>query len=386
MRIIGTTTELNTEFKRLMLNYKEYLWTIAWADFDFEFSKLLLERQARIKKLCIGLQFYGTHPSFLEAFHTHTGVRFNNQNKGTYHPKLYLFRNNESEWEILIGSGNFTNSAFQNNTEVSVLISSSDLSIGNLYVNTIKFIDEQWKRGEILTEDYIIEYKTNTLKIKKFIPKLPSNSITQPLFRKTWKEYLENLMQKDYKDRIKFLNWVKEQFKQQGQFDKMDLKTRKSIAGFGSGDIENNDVIIGCFGNTDARGYFKNAIINKPKIITDALSKIPKFGQVLKIDYNNFIKEFKKVSKHKELACATRFLCLWRPDYFVSFNGKNKNELCRELQISKSKINYDTYWDLIVEPFINSDWSKQIKPQKKTEAEIFSYRIALLDCIYCKFN
>lgn len=386
MKLIGTTTELTKEFKRLMLNYNQYLWTVAWADFNFELSNLLTTKRTRIKKLCVGLQFFGTHPDFVEQFYKHQGVRFIDQGKGTYHPKLYLFRNSATDWELLIGSANYTTSAFTKNTEVSVLISSKDKSSSDIYESSINFIDEQWKVGKILTDKYVAEYRKRKQRVKTKIPKLPSEGIRQPVFEKTWKEYLSELKQEDFKGRIRLLDWVKEQFSRQGQFHKLNPQTRKSIAGFGKGEREKHNIEIGCFGSTGARGYFKNAVIEKPEIITNALSKIPKKGVVTKNDYLNFIKEFRKVSKHEEVACATRMLCIWRPDYFINFNGKNENAMCIELQVSKSKVNYETYWDLIVQPFINSEWSKQTKPMQKTDTEIYNYRVALLDCIYYKWE
>ncbi len=386
MKLIATTTELTKEFKRLMLNYDEYLWTVAWADFNFELSNLLVTKKSRIKKLCVGLQFFGTHPDFLEKFYTQQGVRFIVQTKGTYHPKLYLFRNNERDWELLIGSANFTSSAFTNNTEATILISSSDKSSHEIYESVVDFIDEQWSKGKILTAKYVKDYKKIKPTAKPNIPKLPSEGIRQPVFEKTWKEYLAELKQEDYKGRIRFLDWVKNEFKKQGQFDKMNLKTRQSIAGFGSGEKEKHNVDIGCFGSTGARGQFMSAVNKKPQIISAALSKIPKTGKVNKTDYQNFIKEFKRVSLANELACATRMLCLWRPDYFINFNGKNEIAMCNELQVNKSKVSYETYWDLIVEPFINSEWSKQNKSMPKSELEIYKYRVALLDCIYYKWG
>lgn len=386
MKLIGTTTELMKEFNRLMIKYNQYHWTVAWADFNFELSNLLVTNKSRIKKLCVGLQFFGTHPDFLRKFYNHQGVRFIEQTKGTYHPKLYLFKNSETDWELLIGSANYTSSAFANNTEVSVLISSADNSRSDFYGSIVSFIDVQWKNGKILTEDYVTEYTKSKQKIKIHIPKLPSKGSRHPVFEKKWKEYLGELLQEDYKGRIRFLNWVKNEFSKQEQFHKINLQTRKSIAGFGTGEKAKHNIDIGCFGSTNPRGYFKEAVINKPEIITKALSKIPKQGEVHKIDYQNFVKEFKKISIQNELACATRMLCIWRPDYFINFNGKNKNSMCKELQVIKSKVNYETYWDLIVEPFIASDWSKQNKTISKSQLEIYNYRVALLDCIYYKWE
>ena len=386
MKLIGTTTELTKEFKRLMLNYNQYLWTVAWADFNFELTNLLVSKKSRIKKLCVGLQFFGTHPAFLEKFYNHEGVRFIEQTNGTYHPKLYLFRNSATDWELLIGSANYTSSAFSNNTEACVLICSSDKSESDFYERIVEFIHEQWSTGKILTKEYVTEYAKRKRKVKIYIPKLPSKGSRRPVFEKTWKEYLGELKQEDYKVRIRFLDWVKNEFSKQGQFHKITLNTRKSIAGFGSGEKEKHNVDIGCFGSTDPRGYFKETVIKNPEIITAALSKIPNKGEVTKSDYQNFIKEFKKVSKQNELACASRMLCLWRPDYFINYNGKNNNAMCKELQVKKTKVNYETYWDLIVQPFINSEWSNQNKSMPKSELQIYNYRVALLDCIYYKWE
>lgn len=386
MKIIKSSNELTNEFKRLMNSYNEYFWTVAWADYNFEISSLLKKRQTRIKRICVGLQFYGTHPEFIEAFYKHNGVRFIDRSKGTYHPKLYLFQNNPTEWEILIGSGNFTASAFSANVEAAVIITSSDNDTKDFYKNSIEFVNVQWKLGKLLSDKYVREYKLRKEKVKTIIPKLPIEGIRQPIFEKSWKQYLLELKGENYKSRIKFLDWARERLITKTPFDEIDLQTRKSIAGFGLGEKDTYGIDIGFFGTTRARGFFMKSIINKPKIITQALLKIPKDGEVTSEHYFDFIKEFRKVSKYQELACATRMLCLWRPDYFVNFNGKNKDALCNELQVKNSKVNYSTYWDLIVQPFIDSDWTIQANPRSKNEKEIFNYRVALLDSIYYKWS
>ena len=76
MKLICKPIELNKEFKRLMNNYQEYLWSVAWADFNFDLSKLLVAKKTRITKMCVGLQFFGTHPDFIREFYNHEKVRF----------------------------------------------------------------------------------------------------------------------------------------------------------------------------------------------------------------------------------------------------------------------------------------------------------------------
>lgn len=60
--------------------------------------------------------------------------------------------------------------------------------------------------------------------------------------------------------------------------------------------------------------------------------------------------------------------------------------MCNELKINKSKVNYNTYWDLVVQPFINTNWANEANPKSDEDRKIFNYRIALLDCIYYKWT
>lgn len=378
---ITSSQALNREFERLIKSYDSFYWAIAWSDFDFKQSDLLVKYSAKIKKISVGLSFYATNVKFIKKFRSHTGVNFVIDKLGTYHPKVYVFRNSENDFEILIGSANFTNSAFNKNTEFNILINSKDTDSEKVLAESMDFILAQWNKGVVLTDVFIEKYTDSKKKIKPLSP-LPTKGIFKPIYSKSWQQYLNDLYIEDFQSRIDLLNWVRSKFKAQPLFDKMDLQTRKSIAGF----AEEEGITTGCFGSTGARGYFKQSIIKKPEIITKALSKIPKEGYVSKADYNNFINEFKKVSKENELACATRLLCLWRPDYFVNFNGINADSLSTELRISKSKVNYETYWDLIVVPLSNADWSKNTIFKNKMEKDIFSKRVALLDCIHSDFN
>lgn len=49
-------------------------------------------------------------------------VRVYQSNTGTFHPKIWLFGKNNTNWKMLIGSANLTRAAFIDNVEASVLI------------------------------------------------------------------------------------------------------------------------------------------------------------------------------------------------------------------------------------------------------------------------
>jgi hypothetical protein len=379
MKVISNAEELNKEFQRLMEKYNYFYWSLAWADFNFSHCKSLVKYSGKIKRISVGLTFYGTNVQFLKKFKSHAGVNFVLSTQGTFHPKVYLFQNSDKEFEILIGSSNFTKAAFSKNTEFNVLIGSKDPNAKQIYKDTINFINKQWQDGRIINNEFIKNYAAQKLKVKT-IQSIPSEGIISAVDNKTWTQYYNDIRNSKTQSHIKLLNWVANEFEKQPKFHKMDIDTRKIIAGFGQ---PSDEVSIGCFGTTDARGNFKNAIIERPEIITRSLSKVPKEGIVTERHYKQFLKEFSKVSNSNELACATRILCLWRPDYFVNFNGKNKASLCKELRISKQKVNYDTYWAMVVQPLISSQWW-QGKSNLRTEKEftIYNYRVALLDCIH----
>jgi hypothetical protein len=373
-KFISSNSEAKNEFLKLMNGYREYYWTVAWADFNFDISKELVKNESRIRKLVIGLSFYGTNPDFIKRFHKHRNVKFvTNETTGTFHPKLFLFKNTPSDWQVIIGSGNFTKAAFGVNTEVFLLINSEKNP--SMLSDIEKFIESQWNLSKTVNKLFVDDYIKKKKKFRQTKPKLPQRGIITPVYDKTWREYFRLLQKGGFENGLALQHWVRRQFSRQPLFHKMKLDIRKAIAGFG---YVEDDIEFGCFGTTYARGYFKQAVIERPEVISAALNAIPRTGKVTEKDYDNFIEIFGKEFESQELACATRLLCLWRPDYFVNFNGKNKARLADALNTKPSRVNYDSYWSLIVEPIKNTNW----KPVGAKQKEVFKHRAALLDRIY----
>jgi phosphatidylserine/phosphatidylglycerophosphate/cardiolipin synthase-like enzyme len=183
MKILSDPKMLSREFTRLMKSYNSYYWSIAWADFDFEHSNLLEKFSSRVKRISVGLTFYGTNVKFLRKFKSHAGVNFVTDISGTYHPKVYLFENSSTDYEILIGSANFTKSAFLKNTEFCILIKSSDKNAGNTYRQTIDFINKQWDKGEVIDETFISNYSRKKSKLKP-APSLSQEGAFKPIYCK----------------------------------------------------------------------------------------------------------------------------------------------------------------------------------------------------------
>src|SRR5664280_143483 len=144
MKLITSTTELTNEFRRLLKSYKSFSWLIAWAGKPFELTDLLEKYSKSANKVVIGLHFYQTHPDFIQRFMGNEHFRFIKQTQGTYHSKIYYFENAENDWELLIGSSNFTNAAFSCNTETNVLITSKSQESVAIRNKIFTQIDSSW--------------------------------------------------------------------------------------------------------------------------------------------------------------------------------------------------------------------------------------------------
>ena len=63
-----------------------------------------------------------------------------------FHPKVYLFSDDDSSWEVIIGSANFTRAAFTRNVECAGLFGSSDQAGGLTYAEILQQIKVLWAR------------------------------------------------------------------------------------------------------------------------------------------------------------------------------------------------------------------------------------------------
>jgi HKD family nuclease len=136
MRLITVQTQLEKEFIRLVKQYDKFYWATAWAGINSNPFDELKNHPEKIKRLIVGIHFYQTHPEFIAHFLKHRDVRYILQPAGTFHPKIYLFENNKNDWELLVGSGNFTSGAFNTNKEATLLVSPDDIDSATILSDT----------------------------------------------------------------------------------------------------------------------------------------------------------------------------------------------------------------------------------------------------------
>jgi len=149
MKLIINSTQLENEFYRLIKQYKCFYWATAWAGVGSKHFNALMANKEKIKKIIVGIHFYQTHPDFIEAFLDNKNLQFVIQPQGTFHPKLYLFYNTDNDWEIIIGSSNFTKEAFNKNTEANTLVNSTDRNSVDFLKMAFKLINDTRQYGKI---------------------------------------------------------------------------------------------------------------------------------------------------------------------------------------------------------------------------------------------
>ena len=399
MKLITDSKILEKQFLRLLDKYSEYYWLTAWASSkSASFDKLVKNKQ-KIKKIIVAIHFYQTHPDFIDTFLGSENVKYIKQPEGTFHPKIFLFYNNESDWEILVGSANFTKAAFTINTEISTLIKSTDVDTSELLTQTLNSIDLIWKESKYFDINELNDYRTIW---KNFRPKINSLSgnygkksskrkktnkpiYLVPIANMDWKTFMNKVHNEQYHSltsRIKVLEIAQDLFSKVISFRDLKDDERKFIAGIPNTLPVDKDVDWGYFGSMKGAGIYKNRIIENDLNISKALDEIPLSGQITKIHYQRFLKYYKMTFEGNYLATATRLLAMKRPDTFVCLDSKNKSALCKDFDVTQSGLYYERYWDEIIKRIYDSNWWINPKPKNKIEKSVSDSRAAFLDSLY----
>jgi hypothetical protein len=326
-------------------------------------------------------------------------VKFIKQTSGTFHPKVYLFFDNKGEWEALIGSPNFTNEAFTNNTEATVLINSKYEKQKNTLGTIIKLIETSWDQGQYFNEkeldDYRIAWQNHRPKIQSLSSKYAGKSENnKPIFESTvasmtWEDLIKRVTSEkrhetfSLKKRLLVLRKAESLFKSVAHFSDLKPDERNFIAGTPIKSPNRfSNIDHGWFGSMKGNGVFKNKIKDNDENISLALDQIPITGQITRTHYNAFVKYYQKISSNNFLGTATRLLAMKRPDTFVCLDGKNKSKLCKNFGIVQTDMSYPRYWDDIILRIYDSEWWLNPHPRNKREIEISNGRAAFLDALY----
>jgi hypothetical protein len=115
------------------------------------------------------------------------------------------------------------------------------------------------------------------------------------------------------------------------------------------------------------------------------LDCIPFDGTVTRAQYESYIAEFIKAFPDGKdgVGTATRLLSMKRPDQFLCVDSANKKKLARDIGIKyASQLNYERYWDEVIERIMDAPWWQSYPPKPETELRAWTGRAAMLDAIF----
>lgn len=393
MEILNTPQLIQKNLIKLFNECKRLFFSVAWATHNHDFCKHLKKHPERITLGFVGLHFYQTSPEFIEYFSSYDSIHFiDPSNNAVFHPKVYVFELKD-EYAVIIGSANMTTGALTKNQEICSLwyANKNDKSVITLLksiesFSTLKLakIDQKWL--ELYTQK-AKAYKRAIRKISiskspsvvaDILPDLNLNINWDSFSAKVKKDKYEN----SFEERLALLNECQTLLKNKSLSD-MSYHERRLIAGLKDTAATLNS---GWFGSLEPNGIVKQIIKNYSRIFSDALDQIPLFGTITKEHYDEFNKVFQDRFKEKDFArrpsiiSLTRFLCIKRPDFFLSVNQKNFEQLCEALNFKK-KLTSESYWELILLIHQYPWYTTNIKVTDP-DYLLWKYRVAMLDAIY----
>lgn len=397
MKLITSQKELSDTFISLLNEYKYISFATAWASSKHTAFKSLLENKNKIKKSTIGIHFYQTEPEVLKHFEKNKNIKFVLQSSGVFHPKIYLFWNNDKEWAVLSGSANLTCGAFDmNNTENMFVFKSNECLDNDLFSEIIEFLEDQYTSSDskFINETYINRYinlyrnqRSTLLESSVFNEeKINSKNILDTeILTYSWDEYLDKIKKDPYHgfdDRLSMLEEIQGWFENDKEFSKLSESERKFIMGLPS---DLNDPRYAWFGHLETRwrfqATFRETIQENIDLIGKAIDQIPLNGEITKDDFLIYSNKFYSAFKNKEFSASMRLLSMKRPDLFFCMNGKNEKAILKDLGLNNIK-DPEFFWDEVLQKIYTTPWFNSPEPKNPIEKLAWKYRVALIDCIY----
>lgn len=389
MKLITTAKALELEFQRLIKSHSSISLGVAWASASTPSYKLLLEHRDKIRVAVIGTHFYQTDANVLDDFVDSDRVKFVLQTNGVFHPKVYLFWSDDY-WEALIGSANFTAGAFGQNTELCTLLTKDD-GLNLLELQALINGYAQYARTVTGSEAERYRHLRESKKpeLRKLMNQYGEQTTRKPAIESVvmgmdWDSYLAQIKkdkQHGFNERLDLLDWIQQAFASASRFKDIDSQSRRVIAGLPNQIMES----AAWFGSMQGAGIFKNVVIEHPLHLSNALDAIPSSGTVTRAQYQRFIKEFRKAFPNggDGIGTTTRLLSMKRPDQFLCVDSANLKRLAKDVGINRADLlDYNRYWDEIVERIMDTPWWKSKPPTKDADLRAWKARAAMMDALF----
>jgi hypothetical protein len=295
---------------------------------------------------------------------------------------------------VIVGSANFTKSAFSINVECAVLFGSDDQAEGLAYSEILKEIKTLWDAGKQVSSENLIAYRARWKINRARLAAAAGHSTNEvrsaniydcELLNFGWLELFERMQSEPdnrFRDRLNLMEKTRDIFSKRISLQKMSLDERKRICGTAVEDA----IKWRLFGSMAPSGVLKKRINDNDAVLSNALDLIPATGRATREHYENYIAMLRKTFVYKDgfqgLAVATRLLCIKRPDQFVCIDSANNVGLASGLGLNLKKIEIDNYWKVVIEPILESPWYQSPPPADAKENAAWQARVAMIDALY----
>ena len=401
MQILTNASSIHNCLKHLIQRATTIEAAVAWATIGFDAYDILFRYRKKIRRLIAGMHFHQTHPDFIQSFLNEKTAKFIQSTDGTFHPKAYYFELPGGEWKCIIGSANFTQAAMESNQEMAVLIESHDPGSAQSKKEILASIQKWWVAAKYMSREELECYRTqwdqNRIKnarragtfgkvtASEVVPDRGAAPIDIPIIRMNWKDFYTRVRKERYRgkptldERLSVLQGARKLFVEHSHFNRMPKENQYEIGGL----VRDSYSDFGWFGSMYGAWQFKSVVSRNDKHISRALDRIPLNGKIERDDYMTFIDEYKKAFPNggHGIATSTRLLAMKRPDVFVCLGNRNKRLLCTSFDISQS-VDYEMYWDSIIERVQASTWWNSKRPLSATERLVWEGRTAFLDALF----
>lgn len=392
-----TADSIGRAISRLMSEYDEFHWAVAWGGFT-PLAKELFTYAAKFRNVTFGISFCQTDPNLVDAFvgrdNCYIATKFAG---GTYHPKVYCFRSGQRVAAV-IGSANFTRGGTAANCEAAVELTGTvnDQALSDLLAFTKRSVGY----GEPVTEELAAKYRLSYKRAAR-VPKLPRDPIegapstsvrllNSALVSMRWDQYTQAVRSSahhDVVDSLALLRIAQGWLSSVSSFEHLTTPQRKALAGV-LGEYQKLDEELhrdwGWFGSMRGMGDFANRVEENDTFLARAVDSIPAKGAVTRDHYERFadlfVQAFRNSDRVGGVPTASRLLAMKRPDVFLCISRPNIKNAAREMAFAKSTLALDNYWNRVVEAIRSTDWYNSDKPTGG-EGELWEGRAAMLDAI-----
>ena len=387
-------TQLSRQLKKLFDEHETISIAVAWGHWT-PVAKALLRNKSKLDSVILGIDFSASDPDLIDKLVGVPNAFVAEKTPGCFHPKIYYFQTGKSAAAI-VGSANFTRGGLGANIEANIYMrGDADETIFSEIRGQLAAY-QQFRRSitKELAKSYRIQAEAASKKPRPKSPVFPNEKdqtdrFTSKLASMSWDDFSSRAQEDkfhDYTRRIELVRAIQTMFAKSGSFMDLSVAEWKGVAGILSeaeaakAKLEGYDW--GWFGSMKRATMFSKAIQQKKLGIAKALDQIPKRGDVTRLQFENYVRAFRKTLAAKDpLGSATRLISMKRPDLFVCVDGPNKEGLADALNFSPTTLSLDNYWHRIIEPVHQAPWFNSERPSGP-EMQLWDARVAMLDAIY----